>query len=161
MDFQGQLEHLVKVSEKDPYLGLSRTIFLLDKHSGEAKGYIAKRRIVQNSFILGLARWFEKNSKEYGDVKKFLGNITNRKKFIERSLINTRTKNKQILESQKIFYETVNAAVENMIQKQNPSYALEIVRKACENNTVNYAYWSWLKKEIKETKGNKRKEYIL
>jgi len=159
MDFQEQLEHLLKVSEKDPYLGLSRTIFLLDKHTGQAKEYIAKRKIVQSSFLLGLARWFEKNSREYEDVKKFLNNITNRKKFIERSLINTRTRNKQILESQKIFYETVNIAVEKMTQKKSPDYTLELVKHECENNTINYTYWNWLKQKTNQAKGKTRREY--
>ncbi len=161
MDFQDQLEHLVKVAEKDPYLGMSRTIFLLDKHSGDAKEYIAKRKIVQNSFLLGLAKWFGRNHKEYWDVEKFLENITNRKKFIERSMIKTRTKNKHILESQKIFYDTVNLVVENMITKHSPKYAIDLVKKECENNAVNYTYWSWLKQRADETPDKERKEYAI
>ena len=149
MDFQRELEHVTKITEKDPYLGLSRSISLLDKYSENVREYVAKRRLIQCCFLFGLGKWFERNYESYGaDISKFLDNIANREKFIEKSLLNKRTKSRNILESQKIFYDTVKVTVENMVSKKNARYAFELVRKECENNAVNFAYWKWLKEKL-------------
>jgi len=151
-EFREHLGRLEGITNKDPYLGLSRAIFLLDKYKEDAKDYVAKRRIVQNCFLLGLAQWFEKNSilYEQKDIEGFLENIANRKKFLNNTLQNKKAKNRHLLESQKIFYDTVTTAIDGILTRKEIDHLLVRLKEDCEKMESNYASTVWLKKKIAE-----------
>lgn len=151
-EFREHLERVGGITNKDPYLGLSRAIFLLDKYNEDAQDYVAKRRIIQNCFLLGLVQWFEKNSilYEQKDIEGFLENIANRKKFLSNTLQSGKAKNRHLLESQKIFYDTVTTAIDGILARKEIGHLLARLKEDCERMESNYASTLWLKKKIDE-----------
>lgn len=151
-EFQEQLERVNRITGKDPYLGLSRATFLLDNYGKDAKDYIAKRRIIQNCFLLGLAQWFEKNSVLYEekDIAGFLCNVGNRKKFLSNTLNGAKARNRHLLDSQRIFYDTVTTAIEGILARKGVGHLLLRLKEDCENSESNYSSTLWLKKKIED-----------
>lgn len=151
-EFQEQLERLNGITAKDPYLGLSRAIVLLDKYGRDAKDYIAKRRIVQNCFLLGLTQWFEQNSALYEekDIAGFLGNVANRKKFLSNTLAGRAARNRHLLESQRIFYDTVTTAIDGILTRKGVDHMVVHLRDECGKVESNYAGTLWLRKKVEE-----------